>query len=74
MVQSDFGAFGVIVVLSVCGLAGNSAVHADDTKSSTAPATARIQTISEANLKKLDALLKDMEDMFGPSEAAPHKH
>jgi len=32
------------------------------------------QAKTEANLKKLDALLKDMEDMFGPSEAAPHKH
>jgi hypothetical protein len=32
------------------------------------------QAQTEANLKKLDALLKDMEDMAGPSEAAPHKH
>ena len=32
------------------------------------------QAKTEANLKKLDAQLKDMEDMFGPSEAAPHKH
>ena len=32
------------------------------------------QAKTEANLKKLDALLNDMEDMAGPSEAAPHKH
>ncbi len=32
------------------------------------------QAKTEANLKKLDALLKDMEDMAGPGEAAPHKH
>lgn len=32
------------------------------------------QAKTEANLKKLDALLKEMEDMAGPSEAAPHKH
>lgn len=32
------------------------------------------QAKTEANLKKLDALLKDMEDMAGPSEAAPHTH
>jgi hypothetical protein len=30
------------------------------------------QAKTEANLKKLDALLKDMEDMAGPGEAAPH--
>ncbi len=29
---------------------------------------------TEANLKKLDALLKDMEDMAGPGEDAPQKH
>jgi len=32
------------------------------------------QAKTEASLKKLDALLKDMEDMAGPGEAAPHKH
>ena len=32
------------------------------------------QAKTEANLKKLDTLLKEMEDMFGPSEAEPHKH
>jgi len=32
------------------------------------------QAKTEANLKKLDALLKEMEDMAGPGEAAPHKH
>ena len=29
---------------------------------------------TEANLKKLDALLKEMEDMAGPGASAPHKH
>jgi hypothetical protein len=29
---------------------------------------------TEANLKKLDAALKSMEDMIGPDEAVPHKH
>jgi len=29
---------------------------------------------TEANLKKLDASLKEMEDIIGPDEAAPHKH
>ena len=32
------------------------------------------QAKTEANLKKLEALLKEMEDMAGPGEAAPHKH
>ena len=32
------------------------------------------QAKTEASLKKLDAELKDMEDMAGPTEAAPHKH
>jgi hypothetical protein len=32
------------------------------------------QASTEANLKKLDAQLKAMEEMFGPSETAPHKH
>ena len=32
------------------------------------------QAKTEANLKKLDAVLKDMEDMAGPSEASPHQH
>jgi hypothetical protein len=32
------------------------------------------QAKTEANLKKLDAVLKDMEDMAGPSEVTPHKH
>ena len=32
------------------------------------------QTKTEANLKKLDALLKEMEDMAGPEESAPHQH
>ena len=32
------------------------------------------QAKTEANLKKLDSLLKDMEDMAGPSEATPDKH
>src|SRR5882724_670265 len=32
------------------------------------------QAKTEANLKKLDALLKEMEDMAGPGEPAPHKH
>ncbi len=32
------------------------------------------QAKTEANLKKLDALLKEMEDMAGPGEAAPHRH
>src|SRR6266478_3803266 len=32
------------------------------------------QAKTEANLKKLDTLLKQMEDMAGPSEASPHKH
>src|SRR6266404_5590102 len=31
------------------------------------------QAKTEANLKKLDAILKDMEEMAGPTEAAPHK-
>ena len=32
------------------------------------------QAKTEANLKKLDALLKEMEDMVGPGEAVPHQH
>lgn len=32
------------------------------------------QAKTEANLKKFQATLKDMEDMAGPTEAAPHKH
>lgn len=32
------------------------------------------QAKTEANLKKLDKVLKDMEDMAGPSEASPHQH
>jgi|SRR5882672_351014 len=32
------------------------------------------QAKTESNLKKLDATLKDMEDMAGPDEGAPHKH
>jgi hypothetical protein len=32
------------------------------------------QAKTETNLKKMDAALKDMEDMAGPSEASPHKH
>ncbi len=31
------------------------------------------QAKTEANLKKLDAILKDMEEMAGSTEAAPHK-
>jgi len=31
------------------------------------------QAKTEANLKKLDAVLKDMEEMAGPSETTPHK-
>ena len=31
------------------------------------------QAKTEANLKKLDAVLKDMEEMGGPSETTPHK-
>jgi hypothetical protein len=29
---------------------------------------------TEANLRKMDAALKSMEDMIGPGQAAPHKH
>lgn len=32
------------------------------------------QAKTEANLKKLDKVLKDMEDMAGPSQASPHQH
>ena len=32
------------------------------------------QAKTEANLKKLDAVLKDMEAMAGPAEGSPHKH
>ena len=32
------------------------------------------QARTEATLKKLDALLKEMEDMAGPAESAPHQH
>ena len=32
------------------------------------------QAKTEANLKKMDAALKDIEDMAGPSDASPHQH
>lgn len=32
------------------------------------------QAKTETNCKKLDKVLKDMEDMAGPSEASPHQH
>ena len=32
------------------------------------------QARTEANLVKTDALLKELEDMAGPGDAAPHKH
>lgn len=32
------------------------------------------QPKTEANLKKMDKVLKEMEDMVGPSQASPHQH
>lgn len=32
------------------------------------------QARTEANLKKLDKVLKEMEDMAGPTQASPHQH
>jgi hypothetical protein len=45
--------------------------HAEDLDKS---GDAGDQAKTEANLRKFEATLKDMEEMAGPTEAAPHKH